>query len=142
MLSFGCSKNEFMSAPADLPQQGTLVCWIRSTLRGRQGYQGQSPWLVSFGSNSLIICNRFAITSALLLVIPVMLWSGQARLATSPAATGSIAATKTTGVWPAASLAGNTDGVPEATITSTLRRTNSAAASGICATLSAKPYSM
>src|SRR6516225_6941398 len=47
MLSLWCSKNEFMSAPADLPQQGTLVCWIRSTLRGRQGYQGQSPWLVS-----------------------------------------------------------------------------------------------
>src|SRR6516162_2840831 len=53
MLSLWCSKNEFMSAPADLPQQGTLVCWIRSTLRGRQGYQGQSPWLVSYGASAI-----------------------------------------------------------------------------------------
>ena len=77
-----------------------------------------------------------------MLVIPVMLRPGLARLATSPVATGSNVATNTTGVWPAASLAGSTDGVPEATIMSTLRRTNSAAASGICAALCAKTYSM
>src|SRR6266508_1668615 len=58
--------------------------------------------------------NRFAMTSPLMLVMPVMLPPGRARLATSPVATGSKVATNTTGIWPAASRAGNTDGVPEA----------------------------
>ena len=39
------------------------------------------------------------------------------------------------GFGPQRLLAGNTDGVPEATIMSTLRRTSSAAASGTCAAL-------
>ena len=77
-----------------------------------------------------------------MLVVPVILPPGLARLATSPVATGSKVATNTTGIWPAASLAGNTDGVPEARIMSTLRRTSSAAASGTCAALGAKLYSM
>jgi hypothetical protein len=77
-----------------------------------------------------------------MLVIPVMFWSCLARLVTRPAATGSMVATNTTGVRPAASLAGSTDGVPEATRTSSLRVTNSIATSGICAALFARPYSM
>jgi hypothetical protein len=82
-------------------------------------------------------------TSPLMLVIPVMLPPGLARLATSPVATGSKVATNTTGIRPAAaSLAGSTDGVPEAMMISTPRRANSVAAPGICAALCAKPYSI
>src|SRR3954453_24050391 len=65
-----------------------------------------------------MICNRFAMTSPLMLVIPVMFCSCLARLVTIPAATGSMVATNTAGVRPADSLAGSTDGVPEATSTS------------------------
>ena len=53
-----------------------------------------------------------------------------------------MAATNTTGIVLVAFLAGTTDGVPEATSTLTLRRTNSAAILGSCITLSAMPYSM
>jgi len=52
------------------------------------------------GSSSLIICNRFAMTSPLMLVAPVMLPPGLARLATSPIATGSKVPTNTTGIYP------------------------------------------
>ncbi len=56
-----------------------------------------------------------------------------------PDSTRSIAATNTTGIVPAASLAGSTDGAPEATSTSTLRRTSSTATPGSSAALGASP---
>ena len=92
--------------------------------------------------SSVTSCNRFAITSPLMLVMPVMLPPGRARLATSSVATGSKVATNTTGIWPAASRAGNTDGVPEARRMSTRRRTSSAAAPGTCAVFCGRANSM
>jgi hypothetical protein len=59
-----------------------------------------------------------------------MLPPGRARLVTIPVATGSIEATKTTGIERVASRAAGTGGVPDARMTSTLRRTSLAAASG------------
>src|SRR5438552_3417764 len=76
-----------------------------------------------------------------LTVTPVRLPPGRAKLAASRIATGSPENMNTTGIVPAPSLAGSTDGTPEATITSTLRRTSCARTSGICAARSAKPSS-
>jgi hypothetical protein len=55
---------------------------------------------------------------------------GRARLATRPLPTGSPALAKTIGIVVVACLAASGARVPAATITSTLRRTNSAASSG------------
>jgi hypothetical protein len=67
---------------------------------------------------------------------PVTLPPGRARLATRPLATGSPALANTMGIIAVACLYARACGVPEATITSTLRRTNSAA---IWAKRSARP---
>jgi len=72
----------------------------------------------------------------------VTLPPGRARLATTPVAIGSMAATNTIGIVRVAFLAAGTGGVPDATITSTLRPTSSAAASGSWSALAANPYSM
>jgi hypothetical protein len=87
-------------------------------------------------------CSRFPLSSSATAVIPVIVPPGRARLVTSPIATGSTAATNTTGTDRAASLASSTDEVPEATTTSTLRRISSASASGSRPTLPANPQSI
>jgi hypothetical protein len=74
--------------------------------------------------------------------MPVSVPPGRARLLTSPIATGSTAATNTTGIARAAFLVSSTDEVPEATSTSTFRRISPARASGSRATLPAKPHSI
>src|SRR6476620_5427171 len=76
---------------------------------------------VNAGKNSLINSRRFAIRSLLIVVNPVTLPPGRAKLGTSPVATGSKVATNTTGIWPAASLAGLTEGVPAARIKNNVR---------------------
>ncbi len=75
-----------------------------------------------------------------MLVTPVTLPPGRARLATRPDLTGSATLTKTIGIVDVARLAAATAGVPHATMTSTLNRTSSVAtASDGC---SAHRYSM
>ena len=76
--------------------------------------------LEAFGSSSFRSCKRLPIASAWTALTPVTLPPGRARLATTPVATGSMAATNTTGIVLVAFFAGTTDGVPEATSTSNL----------------------
>ena len=97
---------------------------------------------VNAGKNSLTNSRRFAIRSLLIVVNPVTLPPGRAKLGTSPVATGSKVATNTTGIWPAASLAGKTEGVPAARIMSGLARASWIAVSDICTALCANAYSM
>ena len=59
-----------------------------------------------------------------------MLPPGRARLATNPEPTGSLSNAMTMGIVTVASLAGRVDAGPAVTMTSTLRRTSSAASSG------------
>ena len=63
-------------------------------------------------------------------LMPVTLPSGRAALATSPLPKGSPAAVMTIGMVKVARLAASGPSVPRATMTSTLRRTSSAASSG------------
>ena len=69
-------------------------------------------------------------SSAVIPAIPVTFPPGRARLATSPVPTGSPASAITMGISRVACLAARVGGVNQVTITSTLRRTNSAARSG------------
>jgi hypothetical protein len=86
--------------------------------------------------------NRLPMRSASIRAKPVTLPPGRARLATIPVAMGSMAATNTIGIVRVAFLAATTGGVPDAMITSTLRWTSSAAASGSWSALPANPYSI
>ena len=65
--------------------------------------------------------------SSAVLVKPVMLPPGRARLATSPEPTGSLEVDMTIGMVRVACFAGAVAVVPSATITSTLSRTSSSA---------------
>ena len=65
-----------------------------------------------------------------MLVAPVAFPLGWLRLATTPAATGSIPSWKTIGIVVVAALAASVAGMVMATITDTRRRTNSAAKAG------------
>jgi hypothetical protein len=76
--------------------------------------------------------SRLAATSVCWSDRPVTLPRGRARLATRPVPTGSPAAAKTMGMTDVACLVATTTAVPDVTMTSTLRWTNSAA-------ISAKP---
>src|SRR5262249_13503699 len=76
------------------------------------------------------ISTCFCTSSTPRLVTPVTLPPGRLRLATSPAATGSIADEKTIGIVVVAAFAASTEGVPAAAITATCRRTSSAASAG------------
>ena len=86
---------------------------------------------VAFGTNSRRRSTRFSATSADNIVTPVRFPSGLFRLSTSPTSTGFVPTPKTIGIAVVADLAANASGVPPmVTITSTLRRTRSAASSG------------
>ncbi len=80
---------------------------------------------ISFSSSS-----RFALSSGLKMLDPVIFPPGRARLATKPNATGSPLVTMTIGIVVVAFLAARIAGDPAVSMTSTLRRTNSAANSG------------
>src|SRR6516165_1620471 len=83
------------------------------------------------GTSSCRSSNRFAINSALKILIPVALPPGRARLATRPTLTGSSVATKTTGIVFVAALTASAEVIPPvAAITATCRRTKSAASAG------------
>ena len=73
--------------------------------------------------------SRLAATSVCWIDRPVTLPPGRARLATRPVPTGSPAAAMTIGMTDVACLAATTASVADVTMTSTLRRTNSAAIS-------------
>src|SRR5213595_2696236 len=76
-------------------------------------------------------------------VVPVMFPPGRLRLATSPISTGSLGKIMTMGMLLVAFFAASAADPAGATITSTLRRTNSAARSGSRSTFpSAHRYSM
>ena len=79
-----------------------------------------------------------------MLVIPVMLPPGRARLATRPVSTGSAATLPVTiGMVAVACLAAKLAGVPDATMRSTFSPTSSAASSGSRSSRSSeKRYSM
>ena len=81
-------------------------------------------------TTSLSNSNRFPFSSVGRAETPVTFPSGRARLATSPAATGSPALTMTMGIVLVALFAANADKVEATTITSTLSWTSSAASSG------------
>jgi len=79
------------------------------------------------GSKSRRIPNRFAISSALSKVAPVIFPPGRLKLATKPIATGSEAFMKTIGIVTVADFAAKAEaGLPPAAMTETWRRTNSA----------------
>ena len=82
------------------------------------------------GKASLSSSSRFALTSKDNHVRPVTFPPGRARLATNSVATGLATAGITMGIVAVACLAARAPGVPWATMTSTLRRTSSAASSG------------
>ena len=99
-----------------------MLCCLAATRR--------SPTRASLGTASLSISSLLVFSSGAKLESPVTLPPGRARLATKPAPTGSPAFVITMGMAVVAFLAANADGVPEATIRSTLRRTKSAVSSG------------
>src|SRR5262249_18319981 len=81
------------------------------------------------GTNSRKSSSRLAATSVCWIDRPVTLPPGRAKLATRPVPTGSPAAAKTIGMTDVACLAATIAAVADVTMTSTLRRTNSAAIS-------------
>ena len=72
---------------------------------------------VSWGTNSRRSSSRFAVTSALKILIPVRLPLGRDMLVTRPSRTGSSAITKTMGIVVVAALAASVDGTPAVAIT-------------------------
>jgi hypothetical protein len=78
------------------------------------------------GIASLSISSRLPLSSAEIKLIPVMFPPGRARLATSPAPTGSAMAAITIGIVRVAFWTAIAVGVVPATMMSTLRRTRSA----------------
>src|SRR5262249_28830221 len=85
---------------------------------------------VSLGTTSLSSSSRLPARSGELLVNPVTLPPGRARLSTNPVPTGSPAAAMTIGVAVVTFLAGRVSVAPLVTMISTSRWTNSAARSG------------
>src|SRR5439155_22869669 len=84
----------------------------------------------TFGRASCSSSSLFPVSSAVKLDSPVIFPPGRERLATSPLPTGSLTLEKTTGIVLLAPLAARAAGVEPVTITSTFRRTSSAARSG------------
>ena len=97
----------------------------------------------SLGTISFSSCRDFPTTSPVMEDVPVMLASGRARLVSSPEPMGSETASMTTGIFVVEALAAIDAWVTTATITSTLRRTNSVASAGSRSNFpSANRYSM
>ena len=84
----------------------------------------------SLGTISFRSSSRFPLISGARVENPVMFPPGRARLATNPFPTGSVSCPMTMGIVAVASLAGRVAAGPPETITSTLRRTSSAASAG------------
>jgi hypothetical protein len=86
---------------------------------------------LAWGTISESSSSRFGVSSSVMLLTPVRLPPGRARLATSPVKTGSSPVRKTIGIVEVALFAARAVGVPPVeTITSTLRLTRSAANAG------------
>jgi len=85
--------------------------------------------MLAAGTSSCSNSSRFGPTSTFKLVTPVTLPPGRLRLATQPSCTGSRLVVNTIGIVVVAALAGD-NATPFAAITSTLRRTKSAASAG------------
>src|SRR5215471_11623950 len=81
------------------------------------------------GSKSRISCTLLPAVSAATLANPVTFPPGRGRLATSPRPTGSPVSAITIGISRVACFAATAVGVNQVTMTSTLRRTSSAASS-------------
>ena len=109
ILSRSCGLRSF-SICSSMPRL-RAAAWDFCTYWGAVGLNSRTriAIFVSLGSNSLVICNRFAMTSPLILVIPVMLPPGLARPATSPVTTGSKVATNTTGISTRGGVPGRQD---------------------------------
>src|SRR5262245_35360398 len=90
----------------------------------------RSPTRESLGIASLSISSLLLISSGTKLASPVTLPPGRAKLAIRPSATGSTEVVITIGMVVVAFFAANTGAVDVPTMTSTLRRTSSAASSG------------
>jgi len=102
----------------------TRVVWLNRFA----GFQSTATRTI-LGKASLSSSSRFPLRSGAIVAIPVMLPPGLARLATWPVPTGSPCSPKTTGMEVVARLTAPVSGADDATMTSTLRRTNSAASS-------------
>jgi hypothetical protein len=89
-----------------------------------------TPIRATPGTRSRRSSNRFAATSALKTLIPVMLLLGRERLAARPSRTGSSATRNVIGIVAVAAWAAKVAVGPPVAITATLRRTRSAASSG------------
>ena len=85
---------------------------------------------VALGANSRTNSSLFWPSGPDTRVMPVAFPPGRLKLATRPAATGSSPTTNTIGMDVVATLAAFAAGGPEATMTSTARRTNSVACAG------------
>ncbi len=84
----------------------------------------------SLGTISFRSSSRFPLSSGARVDNPVMFPPGRARLATNPLPTGSGSCAMTMGIVEVASLAARVAVGPAVTMTSTLRRTSSAASAG------------
>jgi hypothetical protein len=117
---------------------------IASSARKWDGVVGfqRTPIRVACGTASLIISRPLAASSVSSIDKPVTLPSGRARLATWPRPTGSAWTANTMGIDLVAFRAASTKVEDGATMTSTFKRTRSAARSGNCSTLSAHRHSM
>ena len=112
----------------------SIVRAISSTARSSRTAPGLSAFArianrPRWGITSRRISSRLPARSGDRTERPVMLPPGRAKLATSPAATGSMAIGNTTGTRADACFAASTGPVPAATMMSTSSRTNSAAIS-------------
>src|SRR5215218_5419425 len=105
-------------------------CDIVCAIRGLVGLT-RSTTAFAAGANSRSNSRRFRPSSVFRLVTPVTLPPGRARLATSPAAIGSLPIWNTIGIVAVAAFAASAAGVlPSAAIARTCRSTRSAARAG------------
>jgi hypothetical protein len=100
-----------------------------STLPGLRGFRSTPTRFIS-GNASFNKPRRLVLSSGVSDVNPVMLPSGRARFVTRPVSTGSATTPMMIGMLDVACLAARAAGVPSTTMTSTGRRTSSAARSG------------
>src|SRR5262245_54712872 len=109
------------------PMVGAISCTTRNvdSTPGLAGLRSTAT-RTALGTKSCRSRNRFAVSSALIKLIPVALAPGRAKLATIPSLTGSEPTPKTIGIVAVAALAASVGTLPVVAITATCRCKRSA----------------
>ena len=127
-FSFAADFGDGNSSPS--VRAAASTSFICGSAVGRPGLNSP-PTTRACGISSRSNSSRFATTSSIKSITPVILPPGRFRLATRPSWTGSDPTTKTTGIVEDAAFAARAEGGPPvAAITETGRLTNSATSAG------------